>query len=68
MCAFIVQECVHADRLSAHGTEREAVGAIQGLIREGAAAPGELNVREIDGSGRTIRVFTPDLSVRSKAA
>jgi len=54
---FIVQESIHADRVSRHETREEAIEAVEEMIREGLAEPGEFNVREIDADGRTVRVF-----------
>ncbi len=53
---FFVQTAVHADRGSRHATLEEALAAIEELIREGLAEPGELNVRETDRDGNTVRV------------
>jgi hypothetical protein len=58
MSAFIVQESIHADRLSIHGAEEEATAVIMRMIEHGGAEPGEFNIREID-DGHTVRVFTP---------
>jgi hypothetical protein len=55
--AFIVQDAVHADAMSRHDSQEEAVATVQEWVRRGSAQPGELNVREIDATGRTIRVF-----------
>jgi hypothetical protein len=55
--AFVVQESIHADRVSRHETLDEAVAAIEQLIRDGGAERGEFNIREIDAAGRTLRVF-----------
>lgn len=54
---FIVQESIHADHVSRHETREEAITAIEELIREGLAERGEFNIREIDDSGKTVRVF-----------
>lgn len=59
MSAYIVQESIHADYLSRHGTEREAATAIAEMVEQGLAEPGELNIREIDDRGGTVRVFSP---------
>jgi len=65
--AFIVQESIHADWVSRHGTSEEAVAAIKEMIREGLAQPGEFNIREIDDRGETVRVFgVPDAAVPAK--
>jgi hypothetical protein len=56
---FIVQESIHADYVSRHETRAQAVAAIEDLIREGLASPGDFNIRETDGQGRTVRVFNP---------
>jgi ATP/maltotriose-dependent transcriptional regulator MalT len=55
---FIVQESVHADRVSRHETRAEAIAAIEEMIRDGLAEPGDFNIREIDGNGTTVRVFS----------
>jgi len=55
--AFIVQEAIHADRLSRHDGAEEAVAAVREWVLRGCARPHELNVREIDATGRTVRVF-----------
>ena len=57
MSGFVVQESTHADPLSLYASRREAVAAIENMIRKGVASPGEFNIREIDGTGRTVRVF-----------
>lgn len=67
MSAFIVQESIHADRVSRHETREEAIAAIQEMLRNGLAEPGEFNIREIDDGGQTVRVFgVPDASVPAK--
>lgn len=67
---FIVQESIHADRVSRHETEAEAIAAIEEMIREGLAERGEFNIREVDDSGKTVRVFgIPDAeSARTEVA
>jgi DNA-binding NarL/FixJ family response regulator len=57
MSVFIVQESTHADHVSRHPTSEEAIAAIEEMIRDGLAEPGDFNVREIDADGTTIRVF-----------
>lgn len=57
MIAFIVQESIHADWVSRHDTREDAIAAIEEMIREGLAQPGEFNIREIDDRGETVRVF-----------
>jgi hypothetical protein len=65
--AYIVQESIHADWVSRHETRDDAIAAIEEMIREGVAAPGEFNIREIDDRGETIRVFgLPDASAPAK--
>ena len=65
--AFIVQESIHADWVSRHETREDAIAAIEEMIREGLAEPGEFNVREIDDGGETVRVFgVPDAEVPAK--
>lgn len=54
---FVVQTAIHADRGSRHETAEEALAAIENMIREGVAEPGEFNVRQVDRDGRTVRVF-----------
>jgi DNA-binding NarL/FixJ family response regulator len=54
---FIVQERVHADRVSRHETREEAVAAIEEMVRIGLAEPGEYNIREVDRRGKTVHVF-----------
>ena len=58
MSVFVVQESIHADHVSRHETREEAVAAIEEMIREGLAEPGEFNIREIDAAGKTVRVFS----------
>ena len=57
---FIVQEAIHADYVSSHETREEAVEAIEDLIQAGLAAPGDFNIRELDGGGRIVRVIEID--------
>jgi hypothetical protein len=64
---FIVQESIHADSVSRHETREEAVAAIQELIREGLASPGDFNIRELDASGRIVRVFDPAVAADGSA-
>lgn len=67
MAMFIVQESTHADRVSRHGTREEAIAAIEEMLREGLAEPGEFNIREIDDRGETVRVFgVPDAAAPPK--
>ena len=40
-----MQESIHADPLSLHVSREQAVAAIEELIREGVAEPGEFNVQ-----------------------
>jgi hypothetical protein len=56
---FIVQEAIHADFVSSHGTCEEAIAAIEDLIQADLAAPGDFNIRELDEQGRIVRVFDP---------
>jgi hypothetical protein len=58
MSVFVVQESIHADRVSRQETREEAIAAIEEMIREGLAEPGGFNVRELDAAGRTVRVFS----------
>lgn len=65
--AYIVQESIHADWVSRHQTRDDATVAIEEMIREGAAEPGEFNIREIDDSGEIVRVFgVPDANASAK--
>ena len=67
MSAFIVQESIHADWVSRHQTREDAIVAIEEMIREGVAEPGEFNIREIDDRGETVRVFgVPDAAEPAK--
>jgi hypothetical protein len=64
---FIVQESIPADHVSRHNTREEAIAAIEELIREGLAEPGEFNIREIDAAGKTVPVFgMPDTAATSR--
>jgi hypothetical protein len=54
---FIVQSAAHAEPGSHHATLEEAIAAIEEMIREGLAEPGEFSVREIDDERRTVRVI-----------
>jgi DNA-binding NarL/FixJ family response regulator len=58
MRMFVVQEGAHADHVSRHATREDAMAAIDEMIRTGVAKPGDLNIREIDGDGTTLRVFS----------
>ncbi len=57
MTTFVVQESIHADYVSRHATRHEAIVVIEQMITAGVAEPGELNVREIDAEGKTVRIF-----------
>ena len=57
---FIVQEAIHADYVSSHETQEEAVEAIEDLIQAGLATPGDFNIRELDTGGRIVRVIDVD--------
>ena len=57
---FIVQEAIHADSVSSHETREEAVEAIEDLIQAGLASPGDFNIRELDATGRIVRVINVD--------
>ena len=64
---FIVQESIHADPVSRHERREDAIAAIEELIREGLAEPGEFNIREIDDRGEIVRVFgVPDTAAPAK--
>lgn len=54
---FIVQTAIHADPGPHHETAEGALATIEEMVRVGVARPGEFNVREVDESGRTVRVF-----------
>jgi len=56
--AFIVQEAVHADWMARYETADQALATIREWVQRGIARPGELNVREIDNDGRTVRVLS----------
>lgn len=58
MSVFVIQESIHADRVSRHQTRDAAIAAIEEMIREGLADRGEFNIREIDDTGDTVRVFS----------
>ena len=65
--AYIVQESIHADWVSRHQRREDAIAAIEEMIREGVAEPGEFNIREIDDRGETVRVFgVPDATAPAK--
>jgi hypothetical protein len=51
---FIVQNATHADPGSHHETRDEALAAIEELLREGLAEPGECNVVELDQHGDVV--------------
>jgi hypothetical protein len=69
MSVFVVQESIHADHVSRHETREEAVAAIEEMIRNGAAEPGEFNIRELDETGKTVRVLgVADESARTEVA
>jgi len=67
---FIVQTAIHGDSGSHHATVGGALGAIEDLIREGLAEPGEFNVRELDDDGRIVRAheLEPDAGGASSPA
>lgn len=54
---FIIQTATHADRGSSHETLEEALAGLAEMIEVGLAEPGQFNVRELDGSGNTVRVY-----------
>jgi hypothetical protein len=65
--AFVVQESIHADWVSRHQTRKDAIAAIEEMIREGVVELGEFNIREIDDSGETVCVFgVPDAAGPAK--
>jgi hypothetical protein len=51
---FIVQNAAHADPGSHHETREDALAAIEQLLREGLAQPGEFNVVELDQHGDVV--------------
>jgi hypothetical protein len=57
---FVVQTAIHADRVSAHETEAEAVEAIREMFAAGFAVPGEFNIVELGPDRRVVRVFDVD--------
>jgi len=57
---FVVQTAIHADRVSTHETESEAVEAIRELFEAGFAVPGEFNIVELGPGRRVVRVFDVD--------
>ena len=67
VAGFVVQESIHADWVSRHDTREQAIAAIDEMLRDGLAEPGEFNVREIDDRGETVRVFgVPDAAAPAK--
>jgi hypothetical protein len=67
MTAFIIQESIHADWVSRHDTREEAIAAVEEMVREGLAQPGEFNIRELDDRGETVGVFgVPDAAAPAK--
>jgi hypothetical protein len=65
---FVVQTAIHADRVSAHETEAEAVEAIRELFGAGFAVPGEFNIVELGPDRRVVRVFDVDDEVAPPTA
>jgi len=65
---FVVQTATHADRVSVHDTEAEAVQAIRELFEAGLAERGEFNIAELGPDRRVIRVFGVDDEVAPAAA
>lgn len=65
---FVVQTATHADRVSVHDTEVEAVQAIRELFEAGRAERGEFNIAELGPDRRVIRVFDVDDDVAPAAA
>jgi hypothetical protein len=66
MSGFITQEAIHGDGPTFHETEAEAVAVIAEMIRQGVAEHGEFNIREVDDSGHSVRVFTPPSPLPAK--
>jgi hypothetical protein len=65
---FIVQTAIHADRISVHETEMEAVDAIREMFEAGFAVPGEYNIVELGPDRRVVRVFDVDDEVAPPVA
>ncbi len=65
---FVVQTAIHADRVSVHEAEAEAVEAIRELFGAGLAVPGEFNIVELGPDRRVIRVFDVDDEVAPPVA
>jgi hypothetical protein len=65
---FVVQTAAHADRVSVHETEAEAVQAIRELFEAGSAERGEFNIAQLGSDRRVIRVFDVDDDVAPAAA
>jgi hypothetical protein len=65
---FVVQTALHADRVSVHQTEAEAVDAIRAMFDAGFAVPGEYNIVQLGPDRRVARVFEVDDEVAPPAA
>jgi uncharacterized protein YoaH (UPF0181 family) len=65
---FVVQTAIHADRVSIHEREAEAVEAIRELFAAGFAVPGTLNIVELGRDRRVVRVFDVDDDVAPPVA
>jgi hypothetical protein len=65
---FVVQTATHADRVSVHDTEAEAIQAIRELFEAGLVERGEFNIAELGPDRRVIRVFDVDDDVAPAAA
>ena len=65
---FVVQTAIHADRVSVHETEAEAVEAIREMFQAGFVMPGEYNIVELGPDRRVVRVFDVDDEVAPPVA
>ena len=65
---FVVQTAIHADRVSIHQSEADAVEAIRELFEAGFAVPGEFNIVELGPDRRIVRVFDVDDEVAPPTA
>lgn len=62
--AFLVQRAVHADPVSTHASEADAVRAIHELAAAGLAEAGEFNVVELDPAGEPVRIVDVEVDDR----
>jgi hypothetical protein len=57
------------DRISRRETRERAIAAFEETIHAGLAEPGEFDIRELDDTGKTVRVLgVADESVRTEVA